>query len=259
MAFIGGWRIGLAAAFWAAGGTLIYRARIDRSSSWASSEHRMTRLLAPLTHHGHVVLADRALPGSKAHLDHLVIGPSGVILVDSKNWRHRRVITGDRGRIRVGHLPGRTAVRTAVFESGLVHQALAAELGRAVPVDAVLAIHGARLPNWRNPSVNGVPLMQAGKVRHWIQSRPAELSSTEVAQIADAAERVFPPVERQPNPGEASADHSEAGAAGRHGEGSSGGYEEGGFGRHGEGRSETPYADTGRTSIARPRPPVDPE
>lgn len=190
-----GWQIGLAVGFWGAGAVLIYQWRAERAASWAAAEHRMTRLLAPLTHHGHVVLEDRALPGTRAHLDHLVIGPSGVIVVDSKNWQHKRVVTGARGRIHIGRVSGRTAVRTAVFESGLVHDALARELGRAVPVDAVLAVHGARLPNWRSPSVNGIPLVKAAKVRHWIQARPTELSGTEVAEISEAAERIFMPYE----------------------------------------------------------------
>jgi hypothetical protein len=190
-----GWQIGLAVGFWGAGAVLIYQWRAERAASWADAERRMTRLLAPLTHHGHVVLEDRALPETRAHLDHLVIGPTGVIVVDSKNWQHKRVVTGARGRIHIGRVSGRTAVRTAVFESGLVHDALARELGWAVPVAAVLAVHGARLPNWRSPSVNGVPLVKAAKVRHWIQSRPAKLTGTEVAEIAEAAERIFAPYE----------------------------------------------------------------
>jgi hypothetical protein len=192
-ALASGWQLGLALGFWGAGAVLVYQWRTERVASWASAEHRMSRLLAPLTHHGHVVLADRALPGTRAHFDHLVIGPSGVILVDSKNWQHKRVVTGERGRIHVGRISGRTAVRTAVFESGIVHQVLSRELGRDVPVDAVLAVHGARVPNWRSPSVSGIPLIRATKVRHWIQSRPAEISASEVAEVAEAAQRAFKP------------------------------------------------------------------
>ena len=192
-ALAGGWQLGLALGFWAAGAMLIYQWRTERVASWASAEHRMSRLLAPLTHHGYVLLADRALPGTRAHLDHLVIGPSGVIVVDSKNWQHKRVVTGLRGRIHVGRITGRTAVRTAVFESSIVHEALSRELGRDVRVDAVLAVHGARLPSWRSPSVNGIPLIKAIKVRPWIQARPAELSASEVAEIAEVAQRAFKP------------------------------------------------------------------
>jgi hypothetical protein len=33
-----------------------------------------------------VVLHDLAVPGSPANIDHLVIGPSGVFVIDSKQW-----------------------------------------------------------------------------------------------------------------------------------------------------------------------------
>jgi hypothetical protein len=188
-----GWRIGLGAGLWAAGGVLVYQWRAERASSWVGVEHRMSRLLAPLAHHGHVVLADRALPGSLAHLDHLVVGPQGVTLVDSKNWRHRRVVSGRRGRIRIGKISGRTAVRTAILETELVHKALVAELGHDVPVDAVLAVHGAGMANWRSPAVGGIPLVRAERVRNWIMDRPARLGASEVSRLAELAARLFPP------------------------------------------------------------------
>jgi Nuclease-related domain len=41
----------------------------------AAGERRTARLLGPLERHGWVVLHDLAVPGSRANLDHLVIGP----------------------------------------------------------------------------------------------------------------------------------------------------------------------------------------
>jgi hypothetical protein len=45
------------------------------------------RLLAPLERHGWAVLHDLAIPGSQANIDHLAIGPGGVLLVASKQYR----------------------------------------------------------------------------------------------------------------------------------------------------------------------------
>ena len=42
--------------------------------------------LAPLERHGWAVLHDLAVPDSAANVDHLVIGPSGVFVIDSKQW-----------------------------------------------------------------------------------------------------------------------------------------------------------------------------
>jgi hypothetical protein len=36
-----------------------------------------------------VVFHDLAVPGSPANVDHLVIGPTGVFVIDSKRWRGR--------------------------------------------------------------------------------------------------------------------------------------------------------------------------
>jgi nuclease-like protein len=55
----------------------------------AAGERRTARLLAPLERRGWVVLHDLAIPGSAANIDHVVIGPGGVLVVDSKQYRGR--------------------------------------------------------------------------------------------------------------------------------------------------------------------------
>ena len=55
----------------------------------AAGERRTARLLAALECQGWAVLHDLALPGSQANLDHLVIGPGGVFVIDSKQYRGR--------------------------------------------------------------------------------------------------------------------------------------------------------------------------
>jgi hypothetical protein len=53
----------------------------------AAGERRTARLLAPLERYGWAVLHDLAIPGTQANIDHLVIGPGGVLVVDSKRYR----------------------------------------------------------------------------------------------------------------------------------------------------------------------------
>ena len=55
----------------------------------AAGERRTARLLEPLERHGWAVLHDLAIPGSRATLDHLVIGAGGVFVIDSKQYRGR--------------------------------------------------------------------------------------------------------------------------------------------------------------------------
>jgi hypothetical protein len=87
-------RLGLvvaALAVAAAGWGLRFRPSPD-AVAWrrgAVGERRTARLLAALERHGWAVLHDLVVPGSPANLDHLVIGPGGVFVIDSKQYRGR--------------------------------------------------------------------------------------------------------------------------------------------------------------------------
>jgi hypothetical protein len=70
----------------------------------ATGERRTARLLDPLARHGWAVLHDLAVPGSRANLDHLVIGPGGVFVIDSKQYRGRLQLD-PTGRLRHGRHP----------------------------------------------------------------------------------------------------------------------------------------------------------
>jgi hypothetical protein len=62
----------------------------------AESESRLAQLFAPLETQGFHVLADRLWPGSsRANVDFVLVGPTGVFIVDAKAWREV-LIQGDR-------------------------------------------------------------------------------------------------------------------------------------------------------------------
>jgi Nuclease-related domain len=83
-------RLGLvlgALAAMAAGWTLRFQPSPE-AVAWrrgAAGERRTARVLAALERQGWAVLHDLAVPGSPANLDHLVIGPGGVFLIDSSS------------------------------------------------------------------------------------------------------------------------------------------------------------------------------
>jgi hypothetical protein len=61
----------------------------EQARTWqrgAAGERRTARLLERLTRDGFVVFHDLAVPDSPANVDHLVIGPTGVFVIDSKQW-----------------------------------------------------------------------------------------------------------------------------------------------------------------------------
>ena len=62
----------------------------------ASTERRLGEMLAPLEDQGFHVLTDRSWPGStRAQVDFVLVGPSGVFVVDAKSWANLSV-QGDR-------------------------------------------------------------------------------------------------------------------------------------------------------------------
>ena len=97
--------VGVLAAV-AAGWGLRFRSSPD-ASAWrrgAAGERRTARALDPLERHGWAVLHDLAVPGSQANIDHLVIGPGGVFVIDSKQYRGRLQLDPS-GRLWHGRYP----------------------------------------------------------------------------------------------------------------------------------------------------------
>jgi hypothetical protein len=61
----------------------------EQARTWrrgAAGERRTAHLLDRLTRDGYVVFHDLAVPNSPANVDHLVMGSSGVFVIDSKQW-----------------------------------------------------------------------------------------------------------------------------------------------------------------------------
>ena len=72
--------------------------RVDRAAqnyrAGEEGERRCSELLVQLAPDGFFTLDDRCLPEAKGNLDHLVVGPPGVFIVDSKNWSGTLAIEG---------------------------------------------------------------------------------------------------------------------------------------------------------------------
>jgi hypothetical protein len=173
---------GLAAI--AAGWGLRFRPSSD-AVAWrrgAAGERRTARLLEPLEGHGWAVLHDLAIPGSRAHLDHLVIGPGGVFVIDSKQYRGRLQLDST-GRLWHGRYPLATALRAVDFEADRAAQLL---VDPDVVVMPIVAIHGARVP-WGKVVMDGVPVVAARRLPSMLRALPAVLGPERVAGLADQA------------------------------------------------------------------------
>jgi hypothetical protein len=199
-----GWQAGLALAVVAAVVDTVYRwRRHEAVRTWrrgAMGERRTARYLRRLEAAGYLVLHDRALPYGRANLDHLAIGPSGVIVIDSKAWRRDRRITRRGRKVSVGRRWGSDEVRSVLYETGSVAKALSRRLRMPVEVTPVLAVHGPHVP-LRGLMVDGVKMLRAAAVAKWIMRRPTALPPSVVEQLQAAAVDLFPVyVERSARP-----------------------------------------------------------
>jgi hypothetical protein len=148
----------------------------------AAGERRTARLLGPLEQHGWVVLHDLVVPGSRANLDHLVIGPGGVFVIDSKQYRGRLQLD-PTGRLWHGRYPLAPALRAVSFEADQAAQVLP---DPGVAVVPIVAVHGAQVP-WGKVVVEGVPVVPARRLPSMLRQLPAVLEPEGVAWLAGQA------------------------------------------------------------------------
>jgi hypothetical protein len=113
----------------------------EQARAWqrgAAGEQQTARLLGRLGRDGYVVLHDLAMPDSPANLDHLVIGPSGVFLIDSKQWTGQVYQSSD-GLVWHNHYRLDCTLATVRWQA----ETLGHRLG--IPVAPVICVHGAHV------------------------------------------------------------------------------------------------------------------
>jgi hypothetical protein len=154
----------------------------------AAGERRTARLLDPLERHGWAVLHDLAIPRSRANLDHLVIGPGGVFVIDSNQYRGRLQLD-PTGRLWHGRYPLAPTLQAVTFEADQAAQVLP---DPGVAVVPIVAVHGAQVP-WGKVVTDGVPVLPARRLPSLLRGLPAVLGPERVAWLADQARVRFHP------------------------------------------------------------------
>jgi Nuclease-related domain len=152
----------------------------------ATGERRTARLLAPLERHGWAVLHDLAIPGSKANIDHLVIGPGGVVVIDSKRYWGRLRLDAD-GLLWHGRHLLVSALRTTLWAADQADEALGVA---NLHVAAIMAVHGTKIPRGRLQA-DGVLVAPAQRVPDLLQALPPILGPERVGWLADRARLRF--------------------------------------------------------------------
>jgi len=111
----------------------------------------------------------------------LAIGPSGVFVVDSKQYRGRLQFD-PFGRLWHGRYPLSAVLRAVSFEADRAAQVLA-DPQVVVPI---VAVHGAQVP-WGKMVTQGVPVVSARRLPSILRTLPAVLGPERVAAVAHQA------------------------------------------------------------------------
>lgn len=156
----------------------------------AQAEMRTSSLLGALPSRGWKVWHDLPVPGSRANIDHLVVGRTGVWVVDTKStlavvragWRS--VHLGDR----------RLDVAPTRWETDVVADRLEERVGellrRPLAVRPIIAVHGAGLRP-RGVRVGGIRVVPADRLVRHIQRGRRRLGRRDRRLVCGAVDEEF--------------------------------------------------------------------
>jgi len=151
--------------------------RPDHVRAWAvgaEGERRTAEALARLEADGYRVLHDRCIPGSLANIDHVVVGPTGVYVVETKSWS---------GAVRVRNGVIRVAGRRSAVMEQVRREADAVAV--AVPgtqVTPIVCVHRADLP-LRRLEVDGVRVVGPKALLARLREGPVRLDLADVERL----------------------------------------------------------------------------
>lgn len=159
----------------------------------AAGESVLPQLLRPLPD-SYTLLNGVPVPGSRADIDHVLVGPPGIWAIEAKNhvgmvqcsgdaWGYAR--RGPGGTLREGHIgnPSQQAHRAATALSNYLYRR-----GVTAPVQpAVVFTHPHVELNLEQPTI---PVLRAAEVQAWIAEQPARLSPTETTQAVETMRRL---------------------------------------------------------------------
>lgn len=165
----------------------------------AVGEEKLGRRLDGLKSDGVHVLHDRRIPGTKANIDHIVVGPSGVFVIDAKKYKGslRHHVEGGFLRERTERLM--VGSRDCTKLAGGVQKQIArvvAALSNAgfayVPVAGMLCFVEAEWPLiGGNFSISGIEVLWPRKAVEMIR-KPGPIDATDSQRIYSALAEAFP-------------------------------------------------------------------
>lgn len=154
----------------------------DRWEQGAAGEVRTAALLAALDRAWFTVFHDVRVPGSRANVDHVVLGPTGLFVIDSKQFTGR--VTLGKGTLWSGRFSQGKALATARWEAEQVVEALRVD-GEVPEPRVVVCIHGAALA-FDVADVDGVTVVAPHALLPQLIDRPQMLGSAACTRLAES-------------------------------------------------------------------------
>ncbi|MCH8563802.1 NERD domain-containing protein [Nesterenkonia sp. YGD6] len=116
---------------------------------------------------GGLVLHDRKIPGSRANIDHILIVPSGVWVIDTKKYTGRVELRRSGGLLtsRVEKLTVRGRDCTSLVDQVLKQVDLVRGCAPNVPVSGMLCFYRAEWPLGGHPRTRGVHVLWPRRVK----------------------------------------------------------------------------------------------
>ncbi len=155
------------------------------------------RLARHLDGSGVVVLHDRRIPGSRANIDHLAIGPAGITVIDSKNYKGKVRVRG--GRLWVNGRNRTKLVRGVKRQCEVARAVIAPTPFADVPIEAALAwVDVDGLPFFRTLRLEGVLIDGTRKIAKRA-AREGPLTPEQIAELGSLLLRELPAATVRPD------------------------------------------------------------
>ena len=157
--------------------------RVESFFKGARGEEHVAALLATLPADYHV-FHDFAVGGH--HVDHVVVGPTGIFSVETKSWRGS--VTAEENEIIVnGRLPDRAPLAQAAREAAAVQAALTRAGWTTGEVKPVVCFATNTFSDEQR-AIGAVMVLNAAGAAAWILGRPKVLTANDVERVAQLME-----------------------------------------------------------------------
>jgi hypothetical protein len=202
-----GWRLGLTVAALYVALDIIFRSKTGAAVPPAimvtTAQKSTARRLKVLQPAGYLSLNACTVPGmrpgTRSIIDHFVVGPAGLFVLDSERWDRRLPIRTIGGKLYHGPVNQEERLKHSRWEAHHAAALISGQLGRPVKVRSAMVIYGPRVP-WVVSKLQGVDVFDGGRVGTYFrrQSKAAvgrQLDAGQVAIIYAAAAHALPPAQ----------------------------------------------------------------